>query len=126
MKMIDLIVQKIATRKLSEVFEYKATFQKHTKPTQKYVSPSRYTLYQKGTRNSRAASFQSRKLPRQKPKPEFRFRKSERTVPKSSNLALTSDNWIERQKWFIYFFSLVSCFWFNHGIFLSKNRQQKS
>lgn len=96
----DLIVQKDATRKLSEVFEYKGDFSKAYETYQKYVALVDTLYIRKEQEISRAARFNREITTKQN---RISGLEKERELYQSKfDLALTSEQLVERQKWLIY------------------------
>jgi len=120
----DLIVQKDATRKLSEVFEYKGDFSKAYETYQKYVALVDTLYIRKEQEISRAARFNREITAKQN---RISGLEKERELYQSKfDLALTSEQLVERQKWFIY--SLVFgilLLGLTTYFFYRSNRQQK-
>lgn len=96
----DLIVEKDATRKLSEVFEYKGDFSKAYETYQKYVALVDTLYIRKEQEISRAARFNREITTKQN---RISGLEKERELYQSKfDLALTSEQLVERQKWLIY------------------------
>ncbi|MDP5231657.1 MAG: histidine kinase, partial [Cellulophaga sp.] len=96
----DLIVEKDATRKLSEVFEYQGDFSKAYETYQKYVALVDTLYIRKEQEISRATRFNREITTKQN---RISGLEKERELYQSKfDLALTSEQLVERQKWLIY------------------------
>lgn len=96
----DLIVQKDATRKLSEVYEYKGDFSKAYETYQKYVTMVDTLYIRKEQEISRAARFNKEIASKQN---RISGLEKDRELYQSKfDLALTSEQLVDRQKWLIY------------------------
>tara|TARA_R110002051_G_scaffold229291_4_gene291308 strand:- start:3095 stop:5296 length:2202 start_codon:yes stop_codon:yes gene_type:complete len=96
----DLIVQKDATRKLSEVYEYQGDFTKAYETYQKYVAMVDTLYIRKEQEISRATRFNRELATKQN---RIAGLEKERELYQSKyDLAITSEQLVERQKWLIY------------------------
>ena len=96
----DLIVQKDATRKLSEVYEYQGDFTKAFETYQKYVAVVDTLYVRKEQELSQAARFNREIALKQS---RIAGLEKERELYQSKfDLALTSEQLVDRQKWLIY------------------------
>ncbi len=100
----DLVVQKDATRKLSEVFKYKGDFTKALETYQKYVAVVDTLYIRKEQEISRAARFNREITSKQN---RISGLEKERELSESKyDLAITSEKLVQenykRQKWVIY------------------------
>lgn len=124
----DLIVQKDATRKLSEVYEYKGDFTKALQTYQAYVSVVDTLYIRKEQEISRAARFNREISTKQS---RIKGLEQERELSQSKyDLALTEQQLVEgnvrRQKWVIYslIFGLI-LLGLTTFFFYRSNQQQK-
>ncbi|MGB5820614.1 MAG: histidine kinase [Saonia sp.] len=124
----DLVVQKDATRKLSEVYRYKGDFTKALETYQKYVAVVDTLYVRKEQEISRAARFNREIASKQS---RISGLEQERELSQSKyDLALTSQQLVQesnkRQKWIIYslifgmLLTALAAFFFYRS-----NRQQK-
>ena len=96
----DLIVQKDATRRLSEVYEYQGDFTKAFETYQKYVAVVDTLYVRKEQELSQAARFNREIALKQS---RIAGLEKERELYQSKyDLALTSEQLVDRQKWLIY------------------------
>ncbi|SMC33890.1 histidine kinase [Cellulophaga tyrosinoxydans] len=96
----DLLVQKDATRKLSEVYEYQGDFTKAFETYQKYVAVVDTLYVRKEQELSQAARFNREIALKQS---RIAGLEKERELYQSKfDLALTSEQLVDRQKWLIY------------------------
>lgn len=120
----DLIVQKDATRRLSEVYEYQGDFSKAYETYQKYVAMVDTLYVRKEQEISRAARFNREIASKQS---RISGLEKERELYQSKyDLAITSEKLVERQKWLIYslIFGML-LLGLTTYFFYRSNRQQK-
>ncbi len=120
----DLIVQKDATRKLSEVYEYQGDFSKAYETYQKYVAMVDTLYIRKEQEISRAVRFNKDIASKQN---RISGLEKERELYQSKyDLAMTSEKLVEGQKWLIYSLILVILLLgLTTYFFYRSNRQQK-
>ena len=120
----DLIVQKDATRKLSEVYEYQGDFSKAYETYQKYVAMVDTLYIRKEQEISRATRFNRELTTKQN---RIAGLEKERELYQSKyDLAITSEQLVNRQKWLIYslIFGII-LIGLTAYFFYRSNRQQK-
>lgn len=120
----DLIVQKDATRKLSEVYEYQGDFTKAYETYQKYVAMVDTLYIRKEQEISRAARFNRELAAKQN---RIAGLEKERELNQSKyDLAIASEQLVVRQKWFIYSLIFgILLLGLTAYFFYRSNRQQK-